>query len=99
MRAGGGLPDPYHHDIGSLVTVDVMLSDPVTDFEGGEFHTLETNGHMKPHTFASMGDALMFVSHKYHSIQPVARGVRRSLVVELWDETAKLNSMYRLAYR
>ena len=40
VREGGGLPDPRHHDIGSLLTVDVMLSDPAVDFGGGEFHTL-----------------------------------------------------------
>ena len=84
VRAGGGLPDPYHHDIGSLVTVDVMLSDPAADFEGGEFHTLESDGSMKPHAFGRMGDALMFVSHKYHCVQPVRAGLRRVLVLELW---------------
>lgn len=84
VRAGGGLPDPHHHDIGSLVTVDVMLSDPAVDFEGGEFHTLESDGSMKPHIFARMGDALMFVSHKYHCVQPVRAGLRRVLVLEFW---------------
>lgn len=38
----------------------------------------------------SVGDGVVFVSHKYHSIQPVLSGVRRSLVIELWDEDAKL---------
>jgi predicted 2-oxoglutarate/Fe(II)-dependent dioxygenase YbiX len=84
VRAGGGLPDPHHHDIGSLVTVDIMLGDPATDFEGGEFHTLESDGSMQPHAFARMGDALMFVSHKYHCVQPVRAGLRRVLVLEFW---------------
>ena len=84
VRAGGGLPDPHHHDIGSLVTVDVMLSDPASEFEGGDFHTLESDGRMQPHEFARMGDALMFVSHKYHCVQPVRAGLRRVLVLEFW---------------
>ena len=29
MAPGGALADPYHHDIGSALTVDVMLSEPV----------------------------------------------------------------------
>jgi hypothetical protein len=34
---GGSLADPGHYDWGSLVTLDIMLSEPSTDFEGGEF--------------------------------------------------------------
>ncbi|CAD7928677.1 unnamed protein product [Amoebophrya sp. A25] len=30
------------------------------------------------------GDALLFVSHKYHCVQPVTRGTRRVLVLEFW---------------
>ena len=84
VRSGGGLPDPRHHDIGSRVTVDIMLSNPAKDFEGGEFHTLESDGSMKPHAFARTGDALVFLSHKYHCVQPVRSGLRRVLVLEFW---------------
>ena len=84
VREGGGLPDPRHHDIGSLLTVDVMLSDPSADFEGGEFHTLECDGMLQPHAFSAAGDALMFVSHKYHCVQPVRSGLRHVLVLEFW---------------
>jgi hypothetical protein len=40
---GGGLADPSHYDWGSLLTLDIMLSDPSTDFEGGQF-ALPENG-------------------------------------------------------
>ena len=30
------------------------------------------------------GDALFFVSHKYHSVDPVVEGTRRVLICELW---------------
>ena len=41
-RVGGGdeLLEPKHYDMGSLITIDVMLSD-ADDFEGGVFETLE----------------------------------------------------------
>lgn len=41
VNAGGGLLDRTHCDKGSLVTVDVMLSDDKIHFSGGEFVTLE----------------------------------------------------------
>ena len=47
--------------------------------------------YMLEHPLAT-GDGLAFVSHKYHSIQPVVSGVRRSLVIELWEESAKLSA-------
>jgi hypothetical protein len=40
VEPNGALIDPCHRDTGSLVTVDVMLSDPVNgDFTGGRFRT------------------------------------------------------------
>ena len=39
---------------------------------------------MKPHSFFKPGDGLMFVSHKYHCVQPVRSGLRRVLVLEFW---------------
>ena len=53
-----------HHDYGSLLTMDVLLSDP-SDFSGGAFCTLEPDGHMQTHSF-EQGDLLIFQSHKYH---------------------------------
>ena len=35
------------------------------------------------------GDALVFVSHKFHSVSPVTTGCRRVLVAELWHGPAR----------
>ena len=50
VEPGGSLPFPTHYDAGSLVTIDVMLSDS-RDFEGGEFRTLECDGTMRRYPF------------------------------------------------
>ena len=83
VTPGGGIPMAKHHDWGSLLTLDVMLSDPGTDFEGGAFQTLE-DGAQQTHRF-ERGDLLIFHSHKYHSVQPVTAGRRRVLVSEIWE--------------
>lgn len=94
MYKGGSLPYPEHYDIGSLVTVDIMLQKPES---GAEFQTLERSGvgkqdsgesksdgaTLQSHPF-EVGDALVFVSHKYHSVTPLTRGNRKVLVVEFW---------------
>ena len=93
MEPGGALRDQTHYDIGSLVTVDIMLQEAV---QGAVFSTLELensnpneNGihsvtFLKPHSFTA-GDALVFVSHKYHSVSPLLIGRRKVLVVEFWS--------------
>lgn len=83
VTRAGALPNPEHFDGGSLVTIDVMLQRPGVDFEGGEFTTKEHDGSTTQHTF-ERGDATFFVSHKYHSVQPVTQGRRAVLVCELW---------------
>ena len=40
---GGGLTDPFHNDVGSVLTIVAMLS-RADDFEGGIFRTHETDG-------------------------------------------------------
>jgi hypothetical protein len=77
---GGKLDDPWHYDIGSVVTVVVLLND---DFEGGVFRTHEFDGVMLEHPMRA-GDAVCFVSHKYHNVTEVTAGTRHSLVMELW---------------
>jgi hypothetical protein len=89
VQLSGALPEHTHMDRGSLVTVDILLSEPGVDFEGGEFQTLESDGTLLPHQFGGSdrpapGDALLFVSHKYHCVQPVCKGLRRVLVIEFW---------------
>lgn len=80
---GPGLPDPHHYDMDSLVTVDILLSTPGSDFEGGQLMTFEADGSLKVHTFGR-GDAVVFCSHKFHCVTPVVSGCRRVLVVEFW---------------
>jgi len=87
VTPGGALSDKYHFDQGSLVTIDVMLSRPNKDFDGGCFCTSEGVAEFESHPF-SKGDVLIFVSHKYHFVQPVVRGKREVLVIELWEGRA-----------
>lgn len=90
MGRSYGLPDPGHFDNGSLVTIDVMLSRPGVDHEGGAFCTREPDGSdtARGPEFAQ-GDALVFVAHKPHFVRPVTRGVRQVLVVEFWRGEAR----------
>lgn len=81
--APGSLPWTQHIDRGSLVTIDVMMTQPEHDFGGGAFQTLEAHGELRRHAF-EQGDALVFVSHKPHCVAPTAWGVREVLVMELW---------------
>lgn len=80
-EVGGGLSDPFHYDVDSVVTVVALLSE---DFQGGIFRTNESDNSQMEHTM-TQGDAVCFVSHKYHNITPVTQGIRRSLVMELWQ--------------
>lgn len=91
VQRHGSLPWVQHMDHGSLVTIDVMLSDPSRDFEGGTFQTLEPDGRLRQHEaeFARKGDCLVFCSHKPHCVAPVSRGCRQVLVCELWEGDEK----------
>jgi hypothetical protein len=89
VQPGGSLPDKNHYDVGSLVTIDILLSHP-SDFRGGVFTTLEADGTQQQHQFggrspSERGDGLLFVSHKYHNVSAVLSGTRRVLVIELWN--------------
>jgi len=79
----GGLPIEKHTDHGSLLTLDIMLSD-TSDFSGGTFQTLEADGTLQPHQF-ERGDAMVFQSHKFHCVTPVESGKRQVFVCELWE--------------
>jgi len=87
VGATGGLPNHRHYDSGSCVTIDIMLN-PAAG--GGALETLELmpDGKESPvaHRFEK-GDAILFPSHKYHSVQPVtdtSAGHRQVLIMELW---------------
>ena len=88
VLADSGIAMDAHADHGSLVTIDFMLSDP-SEFEGGAFQTLEPDGSLLQHTF-ERGDALVFLSHKYHSVSTLTRGTRQVMVCELWQGTENL---------
>ena len=82
-RIGGGLLDPEHRDMGSTLTLSCLLTEPDT-FEGGVFMTWE-RGETICHEGLRRGDAVAFHSERVHNVGAVMGGVRRSLVVELWE--------------
>ena len=83
---GGGLPARDHYDKGSLVTVGVIL---LPAARGGLFQAVEPSragrGGVGSKAYSmQVGDAVAFVSHKYHRVSAVAEGERKVLIVELW---------------
>jgi hypothetical protein len=91
MGEKGSLKDVLHYDVGSLITLDIMLEEALA---GAEFQTFDRriarSNHrvsdkltLKKHPFKP-GDALVFVSHKYHSVTPLERGRRKVLILEFW---------------
>ena len=74
--------DSTHRDMGSIVTMSVLLTEP-HDMVGGEMVTW-TKGILVKHHLGC-GDAIVFHSEARHNVARVVHGVRHSLVVELWD--------------
>ena len=89
---GGALVTPGHRDNGSKRTLIVQLSD-ADAFDGGRFVTWH-EGAPVPHEMAA-GDGLLIDSERMHNVQPVTRGLRHSLVIELW--VAPANRVNRFA--
>ena len=89
---GGGLVTPGHRDNGSKLTMSVMLSHP-HELDGGEFVTYCEG--MPVHHELARGDALLFDSERLHNVCPVTRGIRRSLVVELWARPENSSGRFR----
>ena len=89
---GGGLVTPGHRDNGSKLTMSVMLSHP-HEFDGGEFVTYADG--MPVHHELERGDALLFESERLHNVCPVTRGMRRSLVIELWARPENSSNRFR----
>ena len=83
---GGALSAPLHRDSGSTVTISIQLSDAAC-FEGGRFVTWSNEGEPEYHSL-EQGDAVLFNSMDLHNVTMVTRGVRHSLVCELWTEPA-----------
>ena len=86
---GGGLHTRRHCDHGSLITVDIILTNPA-EFEGGVLQTLEPGGELLNHEW-EQGDALVFLSHKFHCVSELTRGTRQVLVLELWQGSENLS--------
>lgn len=78
---GGALLDPGHKDNGSKLTMSVQLSRN-DEFDGGKFVTWR-EGECVEHVL-QRGDGLLFQSEKCHNVSTVERGIRQSLVIELW---------------
>tara|TARA_Y100000022_G_C13230889_1_gene367284 strand:+ start:83 stop:676 length:594 start_codon:yes stop_codon:yes gene_type:complete len=76
----------WHHDIDwnnsdgfdRKLSVTVQLSDP-SEYEGGDFLFDETESP-KPELAKPKGTVLVFPSYLRHTVTPVTKGVRRSLV-------------------
>jgi len=89
VAPGPGISDLRHYDMDSVFTVDILLSEPGS-FTGGVFQTLEFGDSVAEHEFgASAGDAVAFVSHKFHAVGKVETGTRRVCVVEWWRGPAR----------
>ena len=85
--AGGGLLQNGHRDHGSVLTMSVLLSDPGL-FAGGEFVTWEER--LPVANVLKKGDAVLLNSCRAHNVSQVVRGIRQSLVVELWTKAANV---------
>ena len=83
---GGGLLDPDHCDMGSVLTLSCLLSEP-SDVDGGVFVTFDGQRKARHHGDLRCGDAICFDSELRHNVSAVLRGVRQSLVVELWEQS------------
>jgi len=88
---GGGLLTPGHRDVGSVITIAVLLSDE-NDLEGGQFVTF-SEGLPVVHEM-KQGDALVFQSEQYHNVATVVHGSRRSLVMELWRGSTNVKNRF-----
>lgn len=70
---------PEHGQHGSTPQLSIAAS------SGGCFQTVNNQGDVSSVPNFHAGDALIFVSHKLHRVSPVVSGVRKVLVVELWN--------------
>lgn len=80
----GQLAGETHMDAGSLITMDVYLAEPGVDYTGGDLVMREADGSLTAPSL-HRGDAVLFISHKYHHVQPIITGKRVVLVTEIWD--------------
>lgn len=79
--AGGALLDKTHCDMGSKLTLSVLLTEPG---DGGVFSTSDARGVKTLHDDIEMGDAILLDSEMVHNVSTLRSGERRSLVIEWW---------------
>jgi len=89
---GGGLLDPRHRDCGSVLSLSVMLSDPAAKV-GGHFVTWERGKAIVNEL--ELGTAIVFHSERRHNVSPIVRGIRQTLVIELWTGPANVRDRER----
>ena len=88
---GGGLVLEDHRDLGSSLSLSVLLSDQYT---GGAFTTTSEAGIITTHA-PSVGDGVLFASETVHNVSTIESGERRALVVELWTGPATTHDRSR----
>lgn len=66
---------PDYNNTSRKISVSVILSSD-DEYEGGSF----TLGPTKVKNFIGQGSVLLFPSYMQHSVEPVTRGIRKSLV-------------------
>ena len=69
--------------MGSVLTLSVLLSHS-RDVKGGEFLTCGRQHREHVQHSVSRGDGILFHSEKMHNVAPLTKGIRHSLVIELW---------------
>lgn len=89
----GGLLDENHRDLGSTLTMSVLLSDEQAQ-EGGDFVTWDKENQRVAWPM-QRGDAILFHSEKRHGVNTVTKGMRHALVMELWEGADNANVVDR----
>ena len=77
--AGGGLTDPGHNDLGSVLTLSVMLSDPGPSERGGRFTTTDALGNTTAHELITEIGA----ERGAHSAAEPGEGTKQCTALEL----------------
>jgi predicted 2-oxoglutarate/Fe(II)-dependent dioxygenase YbiX len=88
---GGGLEAAGHRDNGSALSLSLLLTDAAA-FDGGEFVTYAAGAPVCHDV--GRGDAVLFPSEKVHNVTTVTRGLRQSLVVELWQGATNVKDRF-----
>jgi predicted 2-oxoglutarate/Fe(II)-dependent dioxygenase YbiX len=68
-----------------MLLLPSLHADPKVDFEGGEFCCSDGDTSSAGDAFECPGDAIIFCSHKTHTVLPVVKGRRQVCVMEFWQ--------------